>query len=189
VIIPAEVTKYDRTYQQLEEFLLFAVVVAGKNSKIQAKKLAEFLLETGVSDPFAASPFDMIRVWVQDGTLRFHLERVKMGQYNRLAKVFENLVNANYDLRTVNVHQLQLLVGLKTSRFFLMHSRNGFRCATLDTHILKWLNEQGIVAPKSTPTNPRKYLELEAQYLAICDARGVSPADLDLEIWKSKRVA
>ncbi len=188
MIIPAEVTKYERTTAELEEFLLFAVCVAGKNSKIQAKKLAEFLLETGISKPFA-SPFDMIRTWVADGTLRLHLERVKMGQYNRLAKVFENIVKCDFDLRAVNVHQLQLVVGLKTSRFFLMHSRFGFRCATLDTHILKWLNEQGIVAPKSTPTNPKKYLELEAKYLAICDAKGCNPADLDLEIWKSKRVA
>lgn len=188
MIIPAEVTRFDRTDAELEEFLLFAICVAGKNSKIQAGKLAEFLLESDFDKPFA-SPFDMIRTWVEDGTLRMHLERVKMGQYGRLAKVFENLVKCDFNLRTVTVYQLQLIVGLKTSRFFLMHSRPGFRCATLDTHILKWLNEQGIVAPKSTPTNPKVYAELEAKYLAICDERGCDPADLDLEIWKSKRVA
>jgi thermostable 8-oxoguanine DNA glycosylase len=188
VIIPAEVTRYDRTDAELEEFLLFAVCVAGKNSKIQAGKLADFLLETGISKPFD-TPFGIIRAFIRDGILRQQLERVKLGQYNRLAKVFENLVKLPWSLREVTVEQLQMVVGLKTSRFFLMHSRPGFRCATLDTHILKWLNEQGIVAPKATPSNPKKYLALEQKYLAICDERGCDPATLDLEIWKSKRVA
>jgi hypothetical protein len=188
MINPATVTNYLRSDAELEEFLLFAIVVAGKNSKIQSVKLADFLLETGMSAPFA-SPFGIIRAFQRDGILRQQLERVKLGQYNRLAKVFNAVVNLPWSLRDVTVEQLQMVVGLKTARFFLMHSRQGFRCATLDTHILKWLNEQGIVAPKATPTQPHKYLALEAQYLAICDARGISPATLDLEIWTSKRVA
>lgn len=43
MIDPNNITKFYRTEAELEEFLLFCIIVAGKNSKIQAKKLAEFL--------------------------------------------------------------------------------------------------------------------------------------------------
>ena len=189
MINPAEVTKFDRSDAQLEEFLLFAIVVAGKNSKIQAGKLAEFLLETGISKPFG-SPFEMVRQFHADNALRLHLERAKLGQYNRLAKVFVNVVNMPWSLRDVTVEQLQLVVGLKTARFFLMHSRQNVMVAALDTHILAHMRENlGIPTPKSTPTNPSKYLELEQLFLTAVDKSGKSLADYDLEVWKSRRIA
>ena len=181
MIIPTEVTNFNRTDYELQEFLLFCIVVAGKHSQQQAKKLGEFLSVT------EESPFQFVRDAVDAGSLRGHLERVKMGQYGRITKVFEEVATAIIDLRNVSVAILQNIVGFKTSRFFLMHSRQGFRCATLDTHILAWLNTQGIVAPKSTPTNLNKYLTLEAKYLEICNERGLDPAALDLEIWKSRQ--
>jgi thermostable 8-oxoguanine DNA glycosylase len=183
MINPNAITNFARTDYELQEFILFCIVVAGKNSQVQAKKLAEFLSVT------EESPFDFIRQCVVDGTLRGHLERVKMGQYGRLTKVFDDIATSIIDLRNVSVAILQNIVGLKTARFFLMHSRAGFRCATLDTHILAWLNTQGVVAPKATPSNLNKYLTLEAKYLEICDARGLDPAALDLEIWKSRQVS
>ena len=108
---------------------------------------------------------------------------------NRLTKTFTDVATAVIDLHNVSVAILQNIVGLKTARFFLMHSRQGFRCATLDTHILAWLNTQGVEAPKATPSNLNKYLSLEAKYLSICDERGLDPAALDLEIWKSRQVS
>lgn len=183
MINPNCVTNFARTDYELQEFLLFCIVVAGKNSQVQAKKLGEFLSVT------EESPFQFIRDAAEAGTLRGHLERTKLGQYNRLTKTFTDVATAVIDLRNVSVAILQNFVGLKTARFFLMHSRQGFRCATLDTHILAWLNTQGVVAPKATPSNLNKYLTLEAKYLEICDARGLDPAALDLEIWKSRQVS
>ncbi len=43
MIDPRKVTKFDRTPEELEEFLLFSVVVAGKGAFQQAKKLDEFI--------------------------------------------------------------------------------------------------------------------------------------------------
>lgn len=77
-------------------------------------------------------------------------------------------------------------MGLKTSRFFLVHSRPNVRVAVLDTHILQWMKDEGYDVPRQTPTNKKKYREIEDKFLAECDKRGVSPAQLDLEIWKSR---
>jgi thermostable 8-oxoguanine DNA glycosylase len=40
-------------------------------------------------------------------------------------------------------------------------------------------------SPKATPSGQR-YLTLEANFLAEARKRGMSPADLDLAIWKEK---
>ena len=40
---PYNITKYNRTKAELECFLLFCIVVAGKTAYIQAQKLDEFL--------------------------------------------------------------------------------------------------------------------------------------------------
>jgi hypothetical protein len=39
---PYNITKYNRTEAELECFLLFCIVVAGKTAYIQARKLDEF---------------------------------------------------------------------------------------------------------------------------------------------------
>ena len=187
MINPNTVTNFNRTDAELQEFLLFCIVVAGKNSQVQAKKLNEFLTsDESVADE---SPFGKIQIWTAKDELTTRLMGCKMGQYTRLTKTFSNVADTVMDLTNVSVAILQNIVGLKTARFFLMHSRAGFRCATLDTHILAWLNTQGVEAPKATPSNLNKYLSLEAKYLSICDERGLDPAALDLEIWKSRQVS
>lgn len=88
------------------------------------------------------------------------------------------------EIRNYTVEDLEQIhgVGMKTSRFFVVHSRPDQRYTILDTHILKWLGKQGYNVPKSTP--PRKrYLELEKTFLDECDKRNRNPAELDLEIW------
>jgi thermostable 8-oxoguanine DNA glycosylase len=79
-------------------------------------------------------------------------------------------------------------VGLKTSRFFLTHSRPNQSYAILDTHILRHMRDDlNIATPKTTPTNPKVYYALEAKLLEVVRASGKSYADYDLEVW-SKRV-
>ena len=74
-------------------------------------------------------------------------------------------------------------IGPKTSRFFLMSSRQGVEYAALDTHILRWMRDQGIEnIPKSTPSGKR-YLDLEQIYLKMVP-EGKSVGEFDLEIWR-----
>jgi hypothetical protein len=44
MIDPYNITNYNRTEGELQKFLLFCIVVAGKTAYIQAQKLEEFLL-------------------------------------------------------------------------------------------------------------------------------------------------
>ena len=73
---------------------------------------------------------------------------------------------------------------MKTSRFFVMHSRrsNAYDYACLDTHILRWLGSKGHEVPKTTPSGA-KYLELEKLFLDYANKMNMLPAVLDLQIW------
>ncbi len=128
-----------------------------------------------------------------DGTLDFFLRSVKMGQYNRISSAFRGLAHFfRYDndnmrfhpVRTVPVRILECIkgVGMKTARFFVMHTRPNQQYACLDTHILQWLGEKGHIVPKTTPQGD-KYLALEKVFLDYCREMGKTPAELDLQIW------
>jgi len=186
-IDPTQVTNFNRDNFELQQFMLFCVLVAGKNSKIQSKKLDEFLGNGNVNTPFCF--MDGLR---DMNALHIHMERCKLGQYNRLEKTFGKLLDAwrknPYFLRTIGVGELQDMVGLKTSRFFLVHSRPSVRAAILDTHILAWMREEcRIAAPKATPSSKNVYLALESLFLRECDNRGKTVAEMDLDIWKSRQ--
>jgi thermostable 8-oxoguanine DNA glycosylase len=58
--------------------------------------------------------------------------------------------------------------------------------AVLDTHVLAWLRSLGISAPKLSPTG-KAYARLERAIVEICRVTGVSPAQLDLAIWRERQ--
>ena len=75
-------------------------------------------------------------------------------------------------------------IGRKTSRGFILHTRPNAQCAVLDTHILKFLNEQGAPdVPKSTPPSKSEYERLEKYFLSICRKKKITPAKQDLKVW------
>ena len=179
-IDPHNITNYNRSDEELELFWLFSVLVAGKNSRIQAGKLDEFLSD---SSNFSVSPFSYIRYLVVQDFLRHTLEVHKLGQYNRLVPCFEQ--SLDLDLRKCSVEDLEAIhgVGPKTARFFILHTRRDEHHAVLDTHILRWMREElGVDTPKNTPTGKR-YFELEKVFLNYCAENSKFPAELDLEIW------
>lgn len=180
LIDPHNITDFNRSDEDLQAFWLFCVLVAGKNSRIQSQKLANFLKPaeaTGIS-PFRYIELRKAKYLDED------IRAEKLGQYKRVHRCF--VESLKLDLRNCTVEDLESVfgVGPKTARFFLLHSRPNQRLAVIDTHILKWLrNALGIDAPTSTPTQLKKYHELENHYLQYCDDNGLSPAELDLHIW------
>jgi thermostable 8-oxoguanine DNA glycosylase len=176
------ITNFNRSDDELELFWLFSIVVAGKNSGVQAKKLAEFLKPAA---SVGISPFRYIDLRSYQ-YLDDDIKAVKLGQYNRISLAFRESLKLN--LRECTVKDLESIhgVGPKTARFFLLHSRPNQRLAVLDTHILSWMrNDLGVDAPKATP-NGKRYTELEQIYLDYCDANNSDPAALDLTIWNSR---
>ena len=109
-----------------------------------------------------------------------------MGQYTRIVNAFREVAKLP-SLTTITVSELEMVrgIGPKTARFFVLHSRPNQQIAVLDTHILAWMRSNGVNAPKATPTLKR-YLVLEDYFLREAWSRGMSPADLDLAIWKEK---
>ena len=192
MIDPYKITKYDRTEDELQEFLLFCIVVAGKTAYIQAKKLHELLVSINkrLMMPEHVSPFQSLISADQHGILMEEISLVKLGQYRKIYAGFKYITQHKYDLRNTTPSQLELIpgVGMKTSRFFLLHSNISYKdqIAILDTHILKFIRENiDHRAPKSTPAISVTYKYWEDLFLYWCQCNNKNVADFDLEVWKS----
>jgi thermostable 8-oxoguanine DNA glycosylase len=176
-----DITNFNRSKRELQTFLMFCVLVAGKNSAVQAKKLNEFLSEA----PNNMLPFTYLWNLYYTGRLMEKMMDHKLGQYTRLEQCFKEIMMYGEDLDNINVMMLEAFSGIgpKTARFFLTHSRPNTSFAVLDTHVLRWMREElGVPTPKNTPSG-KQYLRLEKEFLSACAGLGKSPAALDLEIW------
>ena len=185
MINPAEVTNYNRTQYQLEEFILFGINVAGKKSSIEAPKL-EVFIERAKNITKETLPFNCIRKLIELGRLQEIMHWAKLSPYKQRYNSYV-AVSKIQDLRTVTLNRLLEVagVGLKTARFFLSHSREDFDEPMLDTHILRFLRDEGYKdAPKSTPSNVGIYDYYANAFKMLARTLGKSVTDLDLEIWK-----
>ena len=182
MIDPNNITNYNRTKNELEEYLLFCIVVAGKTADTQAKALDRFL--GNVADK---SPFQIIRDMIKNHTFDQNLINSKIGQYNKISLSFEQAAKSDLDLFTCTAKDLEEIYGIgpKTSRLFLVHSRAKQNYAILDTHILRFMRERlGIDTPKATP-NQKQYEYFEQLYLDFARKTQHTIADLDLMIWRA----
>ena len=182
MIDPSKITNYDLTAPELEERLLWWVCAAGKNGTT-ASRLLDLLMNT--LGGYTYNPFQAIRMLPRD-VLPLVLKTTGIGCYTHKARTMNELVRSNLDLKICTAEDLEQIygIGMKTSRCFILHSRKEAQYAGLDTHILKFLREEGYATPKSTPPK-KKYLELEKIFLEIAEKRKKSPADLDLEVWNA----
>lgn len=169
------------TDQELQLRLLYAVIVAGKSAKFAEQAMAR--LFAGLGNEL---PFHRIKVWFCNGYLDYRLRLAKVGNYGKIFKAFHEVAFADLDLRTCSPAQLEAIhgIGPKTARFFIIWTRTDARVAALDVHILRWLGQQGYKAPRQTPQG-RRYAELEAAFLAEADKRGLTPHQLDAQIWSA----
>jgi len=189
---PYNITNYDRTKEELECFLLFCIVVAGKTAYIQARKLDEFLTSVNkrLMMPEHVNPFQSLKSAEQHGILMEEILKAKLGQYKKIYNGFKYISEREYNLNRMTPQLLECIpgVGMKTSRFFLLHSDKFYKdkIAILDTHILKFIKENiDDKAPKSTPTIKVTYKYWEDVFLYWCECNNKNVADFDLEVWKS----
>lgn len=180
-IDPTKITNFERTDAELQAFFIFCALVAGKNSDFAANVISKLLQKAKWTE---RTPFEYFR---ELGEIGIHnaLVASKSGNYNRITRfIMESL---NLDLRTATQEELMNVhgIGPKSSAFFLLHSRPNLELAVLDVHLLSYLRDKGVDTPKQTPSNIKKYLELQNQflYLAKLDFPFMSVADIDLLIW------
>ena len=173
--------KYEKEY-----FLIFSVIVAGRNAKMAVEKTWRLLEFTWGEE----TPFDLIKHYIDHNTLTQKLKSLKIGQYTRIEKALKDIINLNVE--TCSLEDLLAChgVGNKTARFFLLNTRKDAEYAVLDTHVLKWLKSlfgNWMSVPKSTPTSGYRYALWE--YKAIQAMKKEYPertlAQADFEIWKT----
>ena len=191
-INPKKITNFKRTKADLELFAIFAVCVAGKKAQQTADKVNDHFRDCakasgkGWSNVKQLTPFETIKSLIGANIFGGYLQHAKFGQYKRIYRALRDLAESDIDLKTCTVEELEAIYGIgpKTSRFIIMHSRPNQRLATLDTHILRWMRDQGIDTPKATPQSKKLYKKLEEKFLTLCDKCAILPSQLDLKIWK-----
>lgn len=176
-----DVTNFKRTQSELEEYWLFCVAVAGKTATIIAKKINQFLSDKYLCE----TPFDYVRRLNKEGRLEARMREVKLGKYTNLVPSYTAISAADApDLRTAAPAEFETIrgVGEKTSRYFILHSRENANVAAIDTHVLKYLKARGYTVTKGIPKG-KAYARLEGYMLAEMAASGMTPADFDLALW------
>lgn len=192
MITPTAVTDFNRSNPALEEFLLFGIAVAGKDSDQTAEALERFLSRRPAKETFppqyTQSPFAYIRTLDGAGLLRSELEHARLSPYGQRERSFRAVAYSGLNLRTCTADDLQAIPGIgpKTARFFLIHTRPDGGGAALDTHILRWMRDmtgdQSI--PKATPP-VSTYGKWEKLFLDLVAASmpGMNLGEADLLIW------
>lgn len=165
--------------RELQFRIFYSIIVAGKNAKF-AENVTKKLFQSKKK-----SPFNVVREWIDNGELEDKLREAKTGNYTKMVRAFEGLVNSNIDLKTCQPAELESVhgIGPKTARFFIIWTRPDAHCAALDVHVLRWLRNQGHSVPKATPPAGNTYNKIEQIFLDEAKKRGVTPRQLDEAIW------
>lgn len=185
MIDPVNITSYNLSKERLEEKILFWICAAGKNAITASKNLDKFLIQ--IHSRFKIRlyhPFYCIRKLRRE-ELPILLKNNGIGCYNNKAKSFWQLAHSKLDLSTCSADELEGIhgIGMKTSRCFIIHSRENAQYAGLDVHILKYLKDLGYIVPKTTPSK-KEYLNIEKIFLDIVKKSKKTIAEYDLMIWR-----
>jgi len=187
MIDATRITQYDLFYNELEAYMIFWILAAGKNgtraAKITNDMVAMWELLVGT-----VKPFKMLRMLSLDETIAKCAYYGTGCQQAKGRSLFE-ISRSGLDLRTCTAEALENIygIGMKTARCFIIHSRKDAQYAGLDTHMLKHLASLGYEVPKSTP-NRKLYLTIEKIVVKLAAERKMSPAAFDLAVWNSYKV-
>jgi thermostable 8-oxoguanine DNA glycosylase len=168
---------------ELEWRLVYSMIVAGKSAKFADTVMGR--IDAELSDYRSDSLFQKLRYLMEKDRLHPLLLRVRTGNYTKiLTGLIEILKGPEINLRTVTPEELETYhgIGPKTARFFVIWTRPDAVYAALDVHVLRWLRAQGHDAPKSTPSGA-KYRALELIFIEEAAKRGMTPRELDYQIW------
>lgn len=166
--------------------LIYSMIVAGKSATFANAAIARL---------FPAGAHNLrrtVQTWIDEETLFTRLKEARTGNYTKLERGITDLMRIGLDLHTCTVVGLENIFGIgpKTARFFLLWTRgDAVKHAALDVHVLRWMREQGYDAPRQTPSSSKKYAELEAAFIREAEERGLTPAQLDAQIWEAGRRA
>ena len=201
MINPSSPTKYNRSQPELETFVLWATILPTKPAHRMAQLLDSMLMNGRLHHSPDLTPFELVRVWVANGTLEEVLRRYNVGQYTRLVRCWTELTaiqlarphhgndqhgfvcTKGVDLKSVAELEQIHGIGPKTARFIVLHNVKNARCIPVDTHWLKELRSRGYPVRENATLDARLHAEYERYALAEVDASGQTAAAYDLSIW------
>jgi len=191
MIDPTQMTEYGASTHRLEEIVLFSLCAANNNADTSAKVLEKVLNHLyGVCKVNKRTgPFGVIKKWYQRSenltAFRELVRKFGLGKHTVKGRGIVELAHSGLDLKTCSTEELEQIHGIsfKTSRFFILHTRPGVKVAALDTHILRYMRDQGCDTPRNTPSSGKKYRDLEKQFIVLANKSGRTIADFDLAIW------
>ncbi|NTF17480.1 hypothetical protein G6L37_03535 [Agrobacterium rubi] len=177
-----DVTKFDRSERELQEYLMFCLAVAGKKATVIAEKLNNLLSGMTAQD----DPFSYVTRLHSEGRLEAELMRVRMGKYSLLREAYPAIASRFAGrLSSVPIPELEMVrgIGPKTARYFVLHSRSlPGDIAVIDTHVMKYLRHLGHEVPRRLPTRAN-YARLEKLMIDAARSSGMGMADFDLAVW------
>jgi thermostable 8-oxoguanine DNA glycosylase len=189
-IDPTNISYRERTIPEHEAFLMFCIMVAGRNADMVAKKLNNILDAIPVKYHANKGLFNWIgNNWDEFKELCYEN---KLGQYNRILSAIARLIglgiHKRMDDETLTVEDLTAVKGIgpKTARFFLLHTRRDSQYIVLDTHMIKYLKKYWYCEwlPDTTP-DAKLYNKMEKMAILMIkkDFPHVTLSEADLEIW------
>lgn len=188
---------------ELQLKLVYSLIVAGKTAtfanEATRRLFQDYTPWPAFPPPEAvrgpASPFEAIWEWCRRGELEERLRAARTGNYGKLFRALVEVAArwraGQLDLHTCAPEELETIPGIgpKTSRFFILWTRPEAEHAALDVHVLRWLREQGHDAPEHTPQNSAVYARLERIFIQTAKDMGLTPRQLDLQIWEAGSTA
>lgn len=182
---PTQIPDKPLTRLQLEDWILFGILVANKEATQTRSKLNRLYELLGARYPWTEWYFPAVRSAVEDNVLMDVLREVRTGQYARVERAFREVINLDLDNLTVASLESVHGIGPKTARMLILYAKPGMEVVPLDTHVLKYLRKLGYEnVPKATPPAGPSYRRWEATFIEEAKKAGMSVRDFDTRVWK-----
>lgn len=167
-------------------FAVFGLTVAGHKAKTTMGCIAKFVAFGPKLE--SESPYEYILRLDRERRLEAAVRASGFGNFRKNTLGLRDLANRGVEaIREGTFHSLRTIHGVsfKTAAFILAYTR-GAKVAVLDTHILQWLRSLGHDVPRATPQSRASYERISSIFFKEAEARGTTPAALDLQIWKER---
>lgn len=165
-----------------EELAMFACCVHGKTAAVQAEKFNSILEALSTVNP-ELRPLSIWMTMDSDEQVDL-LKQYKLGQYTKIAKAWNHLAAVTPPFTVANLLKVPG-IGPKTARFITVYSGTDANRAVLDVHVMRWMRQQKLWKLPGAPKNAKEYERAETIFLAKARELGVTPAELDTQIWQA----
>lgn len=149
----------------------------------KAVKVAE-VIHIGNSDKLLRMNHAQLSEFLRKNT-RFHNNKAKHIIHARqYVKELSNLPKGSFEAREFLVKNIKG-IGYKESSHYLRNI--GYRdLCIVDRHVINLMHELGVFSDTSTPSTPKRYLEMEQKIKDYATKYGYDVDELDLALWSVK---